>query len=67
MLSVDFYANQTLISRDTTAPYSAAFATSTPGSYSLTAVAHDADGDSTTSGAVAVTVQGATTARRRWR
>jgi regulation of enolase protein 1 (concanavalin A-like superfamily) len=58
MLSVDFYANQTLISRDTTAPYSAAFATSTPGSYSLTAVAHDAAGNSTTSGAVPVTVQG---------
>jgi regulation of enolase protein 1 (concanavalin A-like superfamily) len=60
MLSVDFYANQTLIMRDTTAPYSATFATSTPGSYSLTAVAHDADGNSTTSGAVPVTVQAAT-------
>ena len=58
MLSVDFYANQTLISRDTAAPYSATFATSTPGSYSLTAVAHDAAGNSTTSGAVPVTVQG---------
>ena len=56
MLSVDFYANQTLILRDTTAPYSATFATSTPGSYSLTAVAHDADGNSTTSGAVPVMV-----------
>ena len=59
MLSVDFYANQTLISRDTTAPYSATFTTSTPGSYALTAIAHDADGNSTTSGAVPVTVQGA--------
>jgi hypothetical protein len=59
MLSVDFYANQTLISRDTTAPYSATFTTSTQGSYSLTAVAHDAAGNSTTSGAVPVTVQGA--------
>ena len=59
MLSVDFYANQTLISRDTTAPYSATFTTSMPGSYSLTAIAHDADGNSTTSGAVPVTVQGA--------
>jgi regulation of enolase protein 1 (concanavalin A-like superfamily) len=57
MLSVDFYANQTLITRDTTAPYSATFATSTPGTYSLTAVAHDADGNSTTSGAVPVSVQ----------
>ena len=59
MLSVDFYANQTLISRDTTAPYSATFTTSTPGGYSLTAVAHDADGNSTTSGAIPITVQGA--------
>ena len=58
MLSVDFYANQTLITRDTAAPYSATFATSTPGTYSLTAVAHDAAGNSTTSGAVPVTVQG---------
>ena len=57
MVSVDFYANQTLISRDTAAPYSAVFATSTPGSYSLTAVAHDAACNSTTSGAVPVTVQ----------
>ena len=57
MLSVDFYANQTLITRDTAAPYSATFATSTPGTYSLTAVAHDADGNSTTSGAVPVSVQ----------
>jgi regulation of enolase protein 1 (concanavalin A-like superfamily) len=59
MLSVDFYANQTLISRDTTTPYSATFTTSTPGSYSLTAVAHDADGNSTTSGAVPITMQSA--------
>ena len=58
MLSVDFYANQTLISRDTTAPYSATFTTSTPGSYSLTAVAHDADWQQHDLGAVPVTVQG---------
>jgi regulation of enolase protein 1 (concanavalin A-like superfamily) len=57
MLSVDFYANQTLISRDTTAPYSATFATSTAADYSLTAVAHDADGNSTTSAGVPVTVR----------
>jgi len=59
MVSVDFYANQTLISRDTSAPYSATFTTSTAGGYSLTAVAHDADGNSTTSGAIPITVQGA--------
>ena len=59
MLSVDFYAGQTLICAIRRSPYSATFATSTPGSYSLTAVAHDADGNSTTSGAVPVTVQAA--------
>ena len=57
MLSVDFYANQTPIGSDTTAPYSATFAATTAGNYSLTAVAHDAAGNSTTSAGVPVTVQ----------
>jgi regulation of enolase protein 1 (concanavalin A-like superfamily) len=61
MASVDFYAGSTLIKRDTTAPYSASWAPSAAGTYSLTAVAHDADGGSTTSGAVSITVQTATT------
>lgn len=56
MASVDFFADSTLISRETTAPYSASWSPSTPGIYSLTAVAHDADGASTTSSAVSVTV-----------
>jgi chitinase len=56
MLSVDFYAGSTLLARDTTSPYSAAWTPSAAGSYVLTAVAHDADGGSTTSGGVPVTV-----------
>ena len=56
MASVDFFAGSTLISRDTSSPYSAAWSPSSAGTYSLTAVAHDADGGSTTSGAVTVTV-----------
>jgi hypothetical protein len=56
LLSVDFYAGSTLIVRDTTSPYSAAWTPSAAGSYVLTAVAHDADGGSTTSGSVSVIV-----------
>lgn len=59
MASVDFYAGSALISRDTSAPYSATWSPAAAGTYSLTAVAHDADGASTTSAAVSVTVQGA--------
>jgi regulation of enolase protein 1 (concanavalin A-like superfamily) len=59
MASVDFFAGSTLIRRDTSSPYSATWSPSSAGTYSLTAVAHDADGGSTTSGAVSVTVQGA--------
>ncbi len=54
MTSVDFYAGSTMIVRDTTSPYSATWAPSTAGTYALTAVAHDADGGSTTSGTVNV-------------
>ena len=52
MASVDFYAGSTMILRDTTAPYSASWSATTAGTYALTAVAHDADGGSTTSSAV---------------
>ena len=60
MASVDFYAGSTLVLRDTTAPYSASWSPSAAGTYSLTAVAHDADGGSSTSSAVSVTVNTAT-------
>jgi hypothetical protein len=57
MLCVDFYAGSTLVLRDTTAPYSAAWAATTVGTYALRAVAHDTDGGSTTSSTTNVTVQ----------
>ncbi len=56
MASVDFYAGTTLIRRDTSAPYTASWSPTASGTYSLTAVAHDADGESTTSAALSVTV-----------
>jgi hypothetical protein len=58
MASVDFYAGSTLISRDTTSPYAASWSAGTAGTYSLTAIAHDADGGTTTSSAVSVTING---------
>lgn len=61
LASVDFYAGSSLVSRDTAAPYSAAWSATNAGTYALTAVAHDADGGSTTSGAVNVTVTATTT------
>ena len=60
MASVDFYAGSTLIVRDTTAPYSASWTPAAVGTYSLSAVAHDADGGSSTSSATSVTVKSAT-------
>ena len=57
---VDFYAGAQLIGTDATAPYSVTWGSVPAGSYSLTAVAFDNAGASTTSAAVAVTVGGAT-------
>ena len=54
--SVDFYADSTLLGRDDNAPYAMSWSTSIPGTYSLTAVAMDADGGTTTSGAVPVII-----------
>ena len=56
MAAVAFYSGGTLIGTDTTAPYSMSWTTSSSGTYSLTAVASDLDGASTTSGAVSVTI-----------
>ena len=54
--SVEFYVEGTLIDTVTSAPYSTSWTASAAGTYSLTAVAHDADGGSTTANAVSVTV-----------
>jgi uncharacterized protein (TIGR03118 family) len=58
---VEFFAGTTSLGVDTTAPYSVDWNTTTTanGSVSLTAVAKDAFGNSTTSAAVAVTVANA--------
>jgi regulation of enolase protein 1 (concanavalin A-like superfamily) len=53
---VDFYRGSTLIASDTTSPFSATWNNPAAGSYSLTAVAMDNGGGSTTSAPVAVSV-----------
>ena len=55
---VDFYAGGTLLGSDASSPYSFNWTAVAAGSYSLTAVAVDNGGASTTSGAVNVTVSG---------
>lgn len=53
---VAFYANSTLLGTATSAPYSVTWNNAAAGSYSLTAVATDNAGATTTSGAMSVTV-----------
>lgn len=55
---VDFFVGTTLIGSDTTAPYSVSWAGVAAGTYSLTAVATDNSGATTTSAAASVTVSG---------
>ena len=57
--SVSFYAGATLIGTDTTSPYSATWNNVAAGSYSLTAVATDNSGATTTSAARSVMVTSA--------
>jgi hypothetical protein len=57
---VDFYAGTTLLGSDSTAPYSVTWSNVGAGSYSLTAVAVDSGGASTTSSPVLLTVTAAT-------
>lgn len=56
---VAFYQNGTLISTDTTSPYSASWNGVAAGTYSLTAVATDNQGATTTSAVVSITVNSA--------
>jgi regulation of enolase protein 1 (concanavalin A-like superfamily)/chitodextrinase len=58
MSHVDFYAGTTLLTSVSASPYSYTWSSVPAGTYSLTAVATDADGGTTTSAAVSVTVGG---------
>ena len=59
---VEFYAGSSLIGTAVTAPYSVSWSSVPAGTYSLTAVAYDAAGQSTASTAATVTVSPATVA-----
>src|SRR5439155_1591757 len=54
--TVDFFAGTTLLGTATASPYGLTWSNVTPGSYSLTAVATDNAGATTTSSAVSITV-----------
>lgn len=58
--NVQFLVNGTAIGTDTTAPYSATWTPGSSGTYTLTAIATDSLGATTTSGGVSVTVTGGT-------
>jgi hypothetical protein len=60
---VDFYRGSTLLGSDTTSPYSIAWSNVPAGSYTLTAVARDDDGATTTSAARTIAVQVAATGK----
>jgi hypothetical protein len=53
---VEFYSGSTLLGTDTAAPYTFAWSSVAAGTYTITAIAYDADGGKTTSNAVSVTV-----------
>lgn len=55
---VDFYRGTTLVASDTASPFTTSWASAPAGTYSLTAVAYDNEGASTTSPAVNITVNG---------
>ena len=59
LADVKFYANDALIGSASTLPHSFTWSSVAAGSYTLTAVATDADGGTTTSAPVSITVQGA--------
>jgi uncharacterized protein (DUF2141 family) len=59
LAAVDFYNGQTLLGRRTTSPFTLSWADVPPGTYALTAVALDADGQNATSAAVSVSVTAA--------
>jgi hypothetical protein len=56
LVRVEFYRGTTLLGTDTAAPYSFTWSSVAAGSYTLTAKAADADGGTTTSAPVSITV-----------
>ena len=62
---VEFYAGSTLVSTDTSSPYSATWNTSTAGTFTLTAKAFDNAGASTVSSGVNVTIAAQPVPRRQ--
>ncbi|MES2732525.1 MAG: glycoside hydrolase family 9 protein [Bacteroidota bacterium] len=56
VVKVAFFVNGTQVGEDTSAPYTFAWPCSAPGNYSLTAVATDNQGATTTSAPIAITV-----------
>ena len=58
---VDLYQGTQMLKSDVTSPYSVSVTISTAGTYQLSAIATDSDGDSTTSAPVSVTVTSAST------
>ena len=57
LTEVEFFANGTLVGADSSSPYAFTWSSVAAGSYTLTAVASDADGGRATSSAVSITVQ----------
>jgi Big-like domain-containing protein len=57
MARVEFYSGSTLLGTDTSSLYSFTWSSVPAGSYTLTAIAFDADGGQATSAAVSITVQ----------
>jgi hypothetical protein len=58
LVSVEFYANGNLVGAAASLPYTATWSAVPAGSYTLTAVAADAEGARTTSAPVTITVEG---------
>jgi regulation of enolase protein 1 (concanavalin A-like superfamily) len=58
---VDLYQGGQMLKSDVTSPYSMSVTISTAGTYQLSAIATDSDGDSTTSAPVSVTITSAST------
>ena len=57
---VEFYVGSTLVATDTSSPFSATWSTGTAGSYSIKAIAYDADGGVTTSATSTISVTSTT-------